>query len=201
VAGAQHNPCDDAGKPDLVIGRPRGNARTCSDIRQYIADKYPQQLSRVPDYHPLSSRTCGMVFVPACRSSTIINSARTHGTLSSHCKFLFLRNFEREKSMIYPRNFRAIGASNVIHSISVGRHAEVPRLNRRTLTGDISQGDSCKQMVERQMLTSEPSYFNFLMTNRGFRRAPVSFRKGILPELQMGGLNRDDFPIRHQARR
>jgi hypothetical protein len=87
--------------------------------------------------------------------------------------------------MIYPSTSRKIGASDAIHSISVGCHAEVPRLNRRTLAGDTFQGDSRNQTAERQMLTSEPSYFNFLMTNRGLRRAPVSFRKavGILPEL------------------
>jgi hypothetical protein len=87
--------------------------------------------------------------------------------------------------MSYPSTFKEVGASNVIHSISVGCHAEVPRLNRRTLAGDAFQGDSRKQMAERQVLTSKLSYFNFLMTNRGLRRAPVSFRKavGILPEL------------------
>jgi hypothetical protein len=33
--------------------------------------------------------------------------------------------------------------------------------------------------------TGEPSYFNFLMTNRGLRRAPVPFAQatGVLPEL------------------
>jgi hypothetical protein len=75
--------------------------------------------------------------------------------------------------MIYPSTSREIGASNAVHGISVDCRAEVPRLNRRTLAGDTFQGDS----LERQMLTSEPSCFNFLMTNRGLRRAPVRFAK------------------------
>jgi hypothetical protein len=35
------------------------------------------------------------------------------------------------------------------------------------------------------MFTAEPSYFNFLMQNRGLRRTPVPFVQaaGILPEL------------------
>ena len=35
------------------------------------------------------------------------------------------------------------------------------------------------------MLTGEPSYFDFLMTNRGLRRTPVPFAQaaGVLPEL------------------
>jgi hypothetical protein len=35
------------------------------------------------------------------------------------------------------------------------------------------------------MLTAEPSYFNFLMQNRGLRRTPVPFAQaaGVLPEL------------------
>ncbi len=35
------------------------------------------------------------------------------------------------------------------------------------------------------MLTSEPSYFDFLMKNRGVRRTPVPFAQavGVLPEL------------------
>jgi hypothetical protein len=39
--------------------------------------------------------------------------------------------------------------------------------------------------MERQMLTSEPSYFNFLMKNNGLRGARVPFAQaaGILPEL------------------
>jgi hypothetical protein len=41
------------------------------------------------------------------------------------------------------------------------------------------------QTMERQMLTGEPSYFNFLMTNRGVRRSAVPFARatGVLPEL------------------
>jgi hypothetical protein len=41
------------------------------------------------------------------------------------------------------------------------------------------------RMMERHMITSEPSYFNFLMKNRGVRRTPVPFAQavGILPEL------------------
>jgi hypothetical protein len=40
-------------------------------------------------------------------------------------------------------------------------------------------------MMERHMLTSESSYFDFLMKNRGVRRAPVPFAQavGVLPEL------------------
>jgi hypothetical protein len=40
-------------------------------------------------------------------------------------------------------------------------------------------------MMERHMLTSESSYFNFLMKNRGVRRTPVPFAQavGVLPEL------------------
>jgi hypothetical protein len=39
--------------------------------------------------------------------------------------------------------------------------------------------------MERQMLTGEPSYFNFLMTKRGLRRTPVPFAPaaGVLPDL------------------
>jgi hypothetical protein len=44
--------------------------------------------------------------------------------------------------------------------------------------------DSSHPMMERQMLTSEPSYFNFLMKNRSLRRTPVPFAQaaGVLPE-------------------
>ena len=40
-------------------------------------------------------------------------------------------------------------------------------------------------MMERHMLTSESSYFDFLMKNRGVRRTPVPFAQavGVLPEL------------------
>jgi hypothetical protein len=35
------------------------------------------------------------------------------------------------------------------------------------------------------MLSGEPSYFNFLITNRGLRHTPVPFARaaGVLPEL------------------
>ena len=41
------------------------------------------------------------------------------------------------------------------------------------------------RLMERHMFTGEPSYFNFLMKNRAFRRAPVPFAQavGVLPEL------------------
>ncbi len=47
------------------------------------------------------------------------------------------------------------------------------------------RADARKQTMERQMLTGEPSYFNFLMTNRGLRRTPVPFAQaaGGPPEL------------------
>jgi hypothetical protein len=40
-------------------------------------------------------------------------------------------------------------------------------------------------MLERQMFTAEPSYFNFLMEHRCVRRARVPFAKavGLIPEL------------------
>jgi hypothetical protein len=40
-------------------------------------------------------------------------------------------------------------------------------------------------MMERQMFTGEPSYFNFLMMNRGLHRTPVPFAQaaGVVPEL------------------
>jgi hypothetical protein len=39
--------------------------------------------------------------------------------------------------------------------------------------------------MERQMFTGEPSYFDFLMKNRGLRGARVPFVQaaGVLPEL------------------
>jgi hypothetical protein len=40
-------------------------------------------------------------------------------------------------------------------------------------------------MLERQMLTAEPSYFNFLMEHRSVRRVRVPFAQavGLIPEL------------------
>jgi hypothetical protein len=40
-------------------------------------------------------------------------------------------------------------------------------------------------MLERQMLTAEPSYFNFLMGHRCMRRARVPFAQaaGLVPDL------------------
>jgi len=48
--------------------------------------------------------------------------------------------------------------------------------------------DSSYQMMERHMLTSEPSYFNFLMKTRGLRRTPVPFAQaaGVQPEFSRG---------------
>src|SRR5262252_10395590 len=48
--------------------------------------------------------------------------------------------------------------------------------------------DSSHQMMERHMLTSEPSYFNFLMKTRGLRRTPVPFARaaGVQPEFSRG---------------
>jgi len=56
---------------------------------------------------------------------------------------------------------------------------EPPAARRRQIVEDSSH-----EMMERHMLTSEPSYFNFLMKSRGLRRTPVPFAQatGVLPE-------------------
>ncbi len=58
---------------------------------------------------------------------------------------------------------------------------EPPAAGRRHIMEDMQR----TQTMERQMLTSEPSYFNFLMKSRGLRRARVPFVQaaGVLPDL------------------
>jgi hypothetical protein len=71
-------------------------AWTCSSIPRRIGDTYRRWSSNAPRHRP--PRRCKplrMVFVPVSDSSTFINSARTHGTLSSDSKFSVLRGFKR----------------------------------------------------------------------------------------------------------
>jgi hypothetical protein len=58
-------------------------------------------------------------------------------------------------------------------------------VNHRRPAGDTSWRTCLHPMMERHMLTSESSYFDFLMKNRGVRRTPVPFAQavGVLPEL------------------
>jgi hypothetical protein len=66
-----------------------------------------------------------------------------------------------------------------------GPKGPASHVNHRRLAGDTSWRTCLHPMMERHMLTSESSYFDFLMKNRGIRRTPVPFAQavGVLPEL------------------
>jgi hypothetical protein len=58
-------------------------ARTCSRIRQRIDDNYPQRLSLNTPHAPTTPcKSLRSVSVPVSDPSTVVNSARTHGTLN-----------------------------------------------------------------------------------------------------------------------
>lgn len=62
-------------------------------------------------------------------------------------------------------------------------------LNRQRMDGDIlwrtARGKARARRWERQMITAEPSYFDFLMKHRCPRRTRVPFAQavGVMPEL------------------
>jgi hypothetical protein len=68
---------------------------------------------------------------------------------------------------------------------TAGPKGDCSHVNHPRPAGDTLWRTCLHPMMERHMLTSESSYFNFLMKNRGVRRTPVPFAQavGVLPEL------------------